>query len=164
MAPNIPVRAPSPRTELSPLGVVFWSVYLPGQGQFRLGKRLRGAGVFLLFFGFIVTGPALLSVSSSISGLYIPLIILIYLWNLYDAYHCTVEYNENLVYEVIEARYSKAPKINPLYDYPQADTIASVGPADREPSASHSRFCPFCGKPVSRPDSKFCQYCGKKTL
>lgn len=172
-----PLRASILHQERSVATAVFLSMVFPGLGQMHIMGMGRGIAVMIGFvFGmFLFLTPPL-------SKYFLPAIFLMWLLNIYDAYHSTHEFNKNLQKEWDEANFiqeKNAPHLNPLYANrgagipvsPESEnryvtpqfhepTVMAQTPLPLQPARQQNRFCSQCGKQVEQSTGKFCQYCG----
>lgn len=138
----------------------------PGLGQVTVRRFLRGLIIFAVFFGFFFIGVILAATISGLLGYHLLSLFLFWLWNIWDAYRCTKEYNDNLYKEYEEP--GTGQEQNTLHVVPlNADsgtsiTVLSVADTDGGPlPVLQSRFCMHCGREVKRSAGKFCQHCGE---
>ncbi|NMB79917.1 MAG: zinc ribbon domain-containing protein [Methanomicrobiales archaeon] len=153
-------RAPLPVIQKEPLPRMIFSFFLPGAGQLTLGRFKRAAGIFLLFLFIMMIPSSTGIVHILLSGIFLPVLVVFWIWNVYDAYRCTIEANESMPDEPAAGSgqgpvFTREP--NPLMDNFE---IATQPQPDLE-IARTNRFCTGCGNPVDASAGKFCPYCGK---
>lgn len=166
-----PLRAPRPEREGSVFVSIFCSMILPGLGQIVVRRFTRGSAILFVFLALLAASIPLTWRSPGIFWYILLPLFLIWLWNMYDAYRCTREYNDQLLEparaDIIQAK--AATRLNPLYvkqgtgiPAPPSPSVMAQDPAKSRPApVRQTGFCPHCGKPVERSGGKFCRHCGK---